>query len=152
MIKNYSKMKKVFVILSAILLMTIITNETFANPKPWYIKIRIGLLAKWSIVLGDCQPGWGLCISIEDGSGQNYLGFEKDNNKFNLRITKSAPEARNLTSGVLEVQEDSPIDTKVISQFQNFSKTDKIVVIKKGTYKVLDDGDYLLIPVDYYLQ
>jgi hypothetical protein len=145
-------MKKVLFFLTAVMLLAFVSGETFAGPRPFYIRIKIGILAKWSVALGDCKPGWGLCVSIEDGMGQNYLGFDADNSKLNLRISKSAPEARNLSSGVLEIKEDSPIDSRVISQFPHFPKTDKIVVIKKGNYKITDDGDFFMIPVDYYLQ
>lgn len=55
-------------------------------------------------------------------------------------------------SGVLEIIEDSPVDPALIKQFPYFSKANKLVIIQKGKYKVQDDGDFYLIPIEYYLQ
>ena len=60
---------------SMVLLFVIISADCFSAPRPWYVRIKIGFLAKWSIVMAECDPGWGICLSLDEGSGQNFLGW-----------------------------------------------------------------------------
>ncbi len=102
--------------------------------------------------MGECAPGWGICISLDDGPGQNYIGYDSEVNKLSLRIIKTSPDVKNLSSGSLEIKEDSPVDPRVIRQFPSFSRFDKIIIIKKGNYKITDDGEYYQISLEYYIQ
>jgi hypothetical protein len=120
--------------------------------RPFYIGIRIGLFAKWSIALGDCKSGWGICISIPLGPAQNSLGFDSDTEKLYIKILKTDPAAKNVTQGMFEIREDSPVDPNVIQKMTNIKVKDKTLIIRKGTYKATAEGDSYIIDLDYYWQ
>ena len=145
-------MKKGLMLFSVLMMVMLISTQTMANPRPWYVKIKVGFFAKWAIVMGECAPGWGICISLDDGPSQNYIGYDSEVNKLSLRIIKTSPDVKNLSSGSLEIKEDSPVDPRVIRQFPSFSRFDKIIIIKKGNYKITDDGEYYQISLEYYIQ
>jgi len=141
-------MKKVLVfsIVGILLFFGIIAQS---QARPLYISIRIGFFAKWSIAIGDCKPGWGICISIPNGPVQNYLGYDSETGKLYLKILKSDPIAKNITQGILEVKEDSPINPKVIQNMTNFKNKYKTLEIKKGIYKVFEEDDYFITEINY---
>jgi len=146
-------MKKIlFVVIGILMLGTII--PTNLDAKPIWVKFKIGLFAKWSITTtGDCEDGWGLCLTIQDGPiVPNSLGYDEETNKFYLKISKTFSEAKVFSQGFYEIKEDSPVDPKLIREFRNFNSQGKKVVIKKGTYKIIEEGDYYVMGVDYYLQ
>ncbi len=124
------------------------------DAKPIWIKFKIGIFAKWSITTtGNCEDGWGLCLSFADGQPvPNFIGYDDATNKFSLKISKTFSEAKVFGLGFYDLKEDSPVDTKLIREFQNFNSQGKNVVIKKGTYKITEEGDYYVMGVDYYLQ
>jgi hypothetical protein len=124
------------------------------DAKPIWIKFKIGLFAKWSITTsGNCEDGWGLCISFGDGLlAPNYFGYDDETDKFYVKILKSSTDAKVLNQGFYELKEDSPVDPRVIREFRNFPSQGKNVVLKKGTYKILQEGEYYVMAVDYYLQ
>jgi hypothetical protein len=146
-------MKKIALSFLILIAAIMISNESNAAPRPFYFKIRIGLFAKWSITAGECRPGWGICISLTDNTGDNYIGYDNEaTSYFTLKISKRSPEAKAFANGSYEVSEDSPIDPKVISQMTNLKVKDKVYVIKKGNYKVNDDNDYYMVNLNYYIQ
>lgn len=146
-------MKKIIFAITGILMLCALIPDNL-DAKPIWIKFKIGLFAKWSITTGgNCENGWGLCISFGDNmSAQNYFGYDDETDKFYVKMMKSSPETRPLSQGSYELREDSPIDPRVIKEFRNFNSQGKKVVLKKGTYKILEEGEYYVMAVDYYLQ
>ena len=150
-------MKKIVMLASTLLVFLFVSFTLESNAKPIYIGgIRIAIRAKWSITLGDCQDGRGICISIVIGEGSSapdvFVGYDKETDKIYVKIGKREEESVYFNKGTFEVPEDSPIDTKVIGKMANFPKFNRTVVIKKGIYKVTDDGNYYTVALDYYLQ
>jgi hypothetical protein len=143
------KSKLIQIIAGALLFFGMIAQT---QARPFYIGIKIGIFAKWSIVLGDCKSGWGICISIPTGPVQNSLGFDSDTEKLYIKISKTDLAAKNVTQGIFEVKEDSPVDPMVIQKMTNVKVKDKTLVIRKGSYKATDEGDSYIIGLDYYWQ
>jgi hypothetical protein len=135
-----------------IFLVSLMPAET--NAKPVYIKIRIGFFAKWSIALGDCKPGWGICISIPMAptGSQNSFGYDEVTKKCILKVAKTDPAVTGLAQGSFELKEDSPVDPRVISQLSDFPDKNKTITLRKGSYRVMEDGDYYLVAFDYVMQ
>jgi len=145
------KMISILVVTCAMLVTFLIPAE--ADARPFYLKVRIGFLAKWSVVFGDCQPGWGLCLSLStDHTVLNQLSYDDETDQFSVMIHKNDPLAKNMQNGYLEIKEDSPVDPQLIGQFPNFRLKDKTVVIKAGKYRVLREGDYLTAAVGYFIR
>lgn len=147
-------MKKMISVLAVTLVMLgamLIPNE--ASARPWYLKVRIGFFAKWSVVLGDCKPGWGICLSFStDAGGMNQLSYDDETNKLTVMIHKDDPLVRNIQNGYIEVKEDSQVDPKLIAQFPNFRMKDKELYVKAGKYRTLREGDYLVAALEFYLK
>ena len=145
-------MKRLIMLFGFIVLICSMTNESQAAPAPYYIKIRVGFFARWSVAIGDCKPGWGICISITDGPSQNFLGFNPESDELLLKISKSSPEAKEIRQGTIEVQEDSPVDPLAMTRLSNFRPKDKTVIIKRGVYKAVDLGDSYQFVLKYSVQ
>jgi hypothetical protein len=146
-------MKKIALSFLLLIAAIVVSNEANAAPRPFYFKIRIGLFAKWSITAGECRPGWGICISLNDNVGENYIGYDNEAaSYFTLKVSKKSPESKAFVNGTYEVSEDSPIDPKVIDQITNLKIKDKTYIIKKGNYKVNEDSEYYLVNLNYYIQ
>ena len=146
-------MKKIlFAVIGIFMLGAIIPANLDA--KPFWIKFKIGLFAKWSITTtGNCEDGWGLCLTFADGpTVLNFFGYDDATDKFYLKISKTFSEAKAFGLGFYDLKEDSPVDPKLIREFQNFNSQGKNVVIKKGTYKITEEGDYYVMGVYYYLK
>ncbi len=150
--KNEYMKKILFAVIGIFMLGVIIPANLDA--RPIWIKFKIGFFAKWSITTtGECEDGWGLCLTFADGPiVQNFIGYDDATDKFSLKISKTFPEAKVFSQGIYELKEDSPVDPKLIREFQNFTSQGKKVLIKKGTYKIVEEGDYYVMGVDYYLQ
>ncbi len=149
--ERMKKMISILIVTFAMLVTFLIPAE--ADARPFYIKVRIGFLAKWSVVLGECKPGWGICLSLNfDHTTLNQLSYDNETEKLTVMIHVNDPLAKNLQSGYLEIKEDSPVDPQLISQIQNFRQKDKTVVIKAGKYRVLREGDYLTTALEYYVK
>lgn len=145
-------MKKIALSFCLLTSMLIFVNEVNATPRPFYWKIRVGFLAKWQVTFGECDPSWGICLSLADGDSQDYLGFDNDTDEFILKFNKTSNGADNLATGTFELKEDSPVDPRVTKQFPNVIAKDKIYVLKKGSYKVVSDGGYYFVRFKYYIQ
>ena len=146
-------MKKFISILAicAIFIGTLISND--AQARVIYLKVRIGFLAKWSITLGDCKDGWGICLSFNlDNSGQNQVGYDNETNLFYLKVLKSSPGAKYMNQGYLEIKEDSQVDQKLLAEFPNFNRDNKSVFIKAGNYPIFEEGNYYVTAIYYYKQ
>ncbi len=150
-------MKKIFRLATAFMVMMLVSTAIVSSARPIYIGgIKIAIRAKWSITFKDCQDGKGICISIFIGEGPSapdvFIGYDKETDKICLKIGKREKESAYFSGGTYEVQEDSPIDRGVIGKMTGFPNFNKTVVIKKGIYKVIDEGDYYVVALDYYLQ
>jgi hypothetical protein len=146
-------MKKVlFAFIGILLLSSIIPSNVDA--KPFWIKFKIGIFAKWSISLtGNCEDGWGLCLAFADGpSVPNIIGYDDETDKFYIKISKAYSEAKVFSQGFYDLKDDSPVDPKLINEFRNFNSKGNKVVIKQGKYKIIEEGDFYVMGVDYYLQ
>jgi hypothetical protein len=130
------------------------TITTYSTPI--YLPVRFAVKAKWQIVIGNCQDGRGICMAINPNldSKTVELGYDDTNNQvFYLKIERECNEGKIFASGRFEIQEDSPIDPKLISSFQNFKiQNGKFVVIKKGIYSVKTVGSCYIIELKYYIQ
>jgi len=149
-------MKKITFLFCTIMVLAMI-NPSEISAKPFWLKIKLGFFAKWSITLnGDCEDGMGICLAFGDNAAPNsnltFLGYDDETNKFSIRISKQWSNAKLLSSGTYEIGENSPIDPKVISSISDFKNIGKMVVIKKGTYQVKDDGEYYLMMLDHQYQ
>lgn len=133
--------------------MIIILAPSHASSKPIWIKFKIGLFAKWSVTTnGDCENGWGICLALnpDPNPEPNYIGYDKDVDKFYLKISENYSQAKYFNNDNYELKEDSPIDPRLIGNMTNFTLKGQYIVIKKGNYKVLKDGGYYIIGFDYY--
>jgi len=145
-------MKKITSLLLAIIVMIILAPSQ-ASSRPFWIKFKIGILAKWSITFdGGCDPGWGLCIAFspDPGPEPNYIGYDNDADKFYIRISQNYSQAKYFSNDSYELKEESPIDPKLTAAITNFKLKGQYVVLKKGTYKVQKDGEFYIIGFDYY--
>jgi hypothetical protein len=136
-----------------VIIMIILLAPSQASSRPFWIKFKIGILAKWSITFdGGCDPGWGLCLALgpDPNPEPNFVGYDNDVDKFYIRISQNYPQAKDFSNDYYELKEDSPIDPKLISGMTNFKLKGQYVVLKKGNYKVQKDGGYYLIGFDYY--
>jgi hypothetical protein len=123
--------------------------------KPFWVRFKIGIFAKWSITTtGSCGDGWGICLTTntEGNQAQTFLGYDKETDKFYIRISEKDQSSKHFNGNTFDLKADSPVDPKLIAGFPNFQAGDKIVVLKKGIYKVLKDGPDLITAFDYYLQ
>ena len=148
-------MKKILFFLIALMVVGIF-NPADLNAKPIWIKFKIGLFAKWSITFnGNCEDGKGLCIAFGDNlnpnSNLNFFGYDDSVDKFYFKISKQWSSANSFSSGSFEIGEDSPVDPKLIESISTFGNNYKNVFIKKGVYKVNDEGDYYLLALEHYL-
>jgi hypothetical protein len=146
-------MKKLIAMISMLLLLGVMVNT--ANAKPILIGgIKI-YWAKWSVTFGDCMDGKGLCFDIVIGSSpssQNFFGYDPETEKVILKVNKNEPEARRLNSPTYTLEEDSPVNPRITGKLTEIKANGKLVVLKKGTYKILDDGAFYTLNIDYYLQ
>jgi hypothetical protein len=145
-------MKKIFSILM-IALVALMIVPLNSEAKPFWIKFKIGLFAKWSITIGgECEDGWGICLAVGDNMGQNFFGYDEEVNQFSIRIPKSAPEAKYFNGTTYDLKEDSPVDPKLVGKFTQFNAGGKYLMLKKGTYKVNDNGEEYIITFNHYLK
>lgn len=149
-------MKKIVYFLIALMIVTFFAPSDL-NAKPIWLKFKIGLFAKWSVTTtGECENGWGICIALGDNlnssTNQNFFGYDDATNKFSIKISKQWTSAKSFSSGTFEIGEDSQADPKLIENIPNFIYKGKNVFIKKGIYKVVDEGDYYLLTPDCYVQ
>ncbi|MBM3403757.1 MAG: hypothetical protein FJY10_02565 [Bacteroidetes bacterium] len=145
-------MKKLLTFIVAVIILSLIIPGT-TEAKPFWIKLKLGVFANWSVSLGGgCSDGWGLCLVIGDNISPDYLGYDNETDKFTLKVAKHSQQAKHFSQGSYEIREDSPVDPKLIAQFRNFPHQGKTVVVRKGTYRITDDGEYYLMTVSYYLQ
>jgi hypothetical protein len=149
-------MKKIIYLLIAFMVVSFFSPSSL-NAKPFFIKFKLGFFAKWSITFnGDCEDGKGICLALGNNSNPNgdpsYLGYDDETNDFQIKMSKQSLNAKYLQDGTLSIGEDSPVDPKLIENFPNFRNNGKNVIIKKGTYKVVDNGEFYLLNLDYYIQ
>lgn len=144
-------MKKIISIVGFILFLFAFT--VVSEAKPIYLPIRIGFGAKWSIVFGDCEPGWGVCLSIKGPSTTQYAGYDPEIDKIIVKISKSDPAVKNFTSSFV-LREDSPVDPGFVKGMTNFKPVSagQNVYIKSGTYKVSEADGFMLCYLDYYIK
>ena len=150
-------MKKMYSLVSVLMVCLLVSLSGETQARPMYIGgIKLAIRAKWAITLGDCKDGHGICLSIFIGEGSTapdiFVGYDRDTDKIYLKIGKKEKESAYFSGGTYEVQEDSPVDPGVIRKMSNFPRYDRTVVIRKGIYKVADDGNYYIVAFDYYLQ
>ena len=149
-------MKKIVNLLIALMIITLVAPSNL-NAKPLWLKFKLGLFAKWSITInGECEDGWGICLALGDnlnpGTNQNFFGYDDATNKISIKISKQWPSAKSFSSGTFEIGEDSQADPKLIANIPDFLYKGKKLFVKKGIYKVMDEGDYYLFTPDYYVQ
>jgi hypothetical protein len=144
-------MKKILALLVVLFFVGIFT-PTKADAKPFYIKVRIGFLAKWSVTLGDCKDGWGVCLSFKPDGHSNFAGYDEEVDKIVIKVEKSNPIGTEINQGFFELKEDSPIDPKVVELMTNLKSQNKILIIKKGNYSVTEESQYYIIGFNYYFQ
>lgn len=144
-------MKKLLFLLIATLLLT---GYSFA--KPFYIGFRMGFFAKWQIVFDECEDGKGICLI--PGSSNNpdnaQLGYDAATaDIFYLKISVKNTPMKLGPGENFVLQEDSPINPKLIKKFESFKNPDnKLVYLKKGTYPVRVEGDSYVIVFKYFIQ
>lgn len=145
-------MKKIysFLLVALVALLIIPLNS---EARPFWIKFKIGIFAKWSITIGgDCEPSWGICLALGDNMGPNFFGYDAETDQFSIKIPKTSPEAKYFSQAVYELKEDSPVDPKLTEKFTDFNSKGKILVMKKGTYKVADTGAEYIVSFAYAMQ
>jgi len=110
--------------------------------------------AKWSVTFNDCQDGRGICIQIfTDGpSSDNYFGYDPKADQVILKISKNEQEVSHIIRSVFTIDEDSPISPRLIEKIKEFRTDGKIVTLKKGIYKAVEDGNFYTFNIGYYLQ
>jgi len=148
-------MKKILFFFIALMVVGIF-NPADLNAKPIWIKFKIGIFAKWSITFnGNCEDGKGLCIAFGDNLNQNsnqtFFGYDDSIDRFYIKVSKQWPSANSFSSGSFEIEEDSPVDPKLIESISTFINKGKNVFIKKGVYKVTGEGDFYLLALNHYL-
>jgi hypothetical protein len=149
-------MKKIIYFLFALTIVTVLCPPDL-NAKPIFIRIKLGIFAKWSITFnGNCEDGKGLCLAFGGNtsnpeSNPTFFGYDDETNVFSIKISKQWGNAKSFAESSFEIGEDSPVDPKLIENLSNFKYKGKVVVIKKGIYKVIDDGDYYLLNPDYFV-
>jgi hypothetical protein len=144
-------MKKIVAVVIALLLTGIFVPAK-VDAKPFYIKVRIGFLAKWSVVLGDCKDGWGICLSVKQDGCSNFIGYDEAVDMVFIKVEKTNPMAQEITQGHFELKEDSPVDPKLVELMTNLNSQSKNLVIKKGDYPVVEEAQYYIIGFNYYFQ
>jgi hypothetical protein len=145
-------MKKLLIVIGTILLILALNLQSHAIEKPIYVNIKIGFFAKWSVTIGDCKTGWGICISLNPVQGQNYIGYDEETDKFYIKVGRTDPASKDFNRGAFELKEDSPIDPKVLTSFANSKWQGKVVTLKKGIYQVSENDGYYEVNINYYLQ
>jgi hypothetical protein len=144
-------MKKIMTLVITSVILTLLAVQV--NAKPIYIGVKIGVFAKWQIRVHDCDDGKGLCLSFKRDNPVNFCGYDDADDRIYLKIDKKSPEAKYFTGKALIIEEDSPVDPELVKQFSNYQKPiEQTVVIKAGTYPILDSGDSYIIGLLYYLQ
>jgi hypothetical protein len=143
--------------LTIVFMIVIFSAPVNSNAKPIWLKFKLGLFAKWSVTInGECEDGWGICLALGDnltqGQNQNFFGYDDTTDKISVKISKQWSSAKSFSSGTFEIGADSQTDPKLIENIPNFKNKGKSVFIKKGIYKVIDEGDYYLFIPDYYVQ
>ena len=133
-------MKKITTLLIAIVLVGIFAPIK-VDAKPFWIKFKLGIFAKWSISLtGECEDGWGLCLAYfgtnSSTGNPNLLGYDDETDKFSIKVSKQWTSATSFSKGFFEIKEDSQIDPKLIENLSNFKFKNKKVFLKKGNYTV----------------
>jgi hypothetical protein len=142
-------MKKTYSIIALIIVMTF--SGLSSQAIPFYLKVKIGFLAKWSIVVGECEPGWGICIALPAKAASNgFLGYDDQTDQMIVKVSKTDVSMTKEISDLLSIKEDSPIDPRITEQYPKLRG--KTVYIKAGTYKVIADGEYFLSYVNYYIK
>jgi hypothetical protein len=146
------KMKKIITLSLAVIIFSIIAPIQ-GNSKPIFLKFKLGIFAKWSInFTGTCDDGWGLCLTTntESGSGTTYIGFDKETDRFYLKISDKYPDIGHFSNESYELKEDSQIDPKLLALIKEFQPKGKFVFLKKGRYKVVREESFLIIGFNYY--
>lgn len=145
-------MKKI-ITLMMVVMMTALLSPMHSQALPFWIKFKLGILAKWKIGIGgDCEPGWGLCLVLGDNSGPCSLGFDNEVNQFSIKIPKDAPEAKYFSNSLYELKEDSPVEPALVAKFTKFDSKGQYLVLKKGVYKVVDTGAEYIVTMGHYLK
>jgi hypothetical protein len=146
------KMKKI--ILTSSLMALLFLSSLVANAKPILIAGIQIYWAKWSITLGDCQDGKGLCVKVLTTGikPDNFLGYDPETDKIILRISKKEQEAGHIIQSNLTIEEDSPIDPNIAGKLIGLKTGGKLVVLKRGIYMGADDGQYYTFSIPYYLK
>jgi hypothetical protein len=149
-------MKKIVAVVIALLLTGIFVPAK-VDAKPLWVKLKIGIFAKWSITFtGNCDDGKGLCLTFggnaAPGSTPNFFGYDDEMDKFYIKVFKQWGSAKPFSNSTFEVQEDSQVDPKLIENMSNFKFNTKKVIIKSGIYPVSDEQEFYIMPVDYYLE
>ena len=116
--------------------------------------IRFYAHAKWAITLDECQDGNGLCAQVSKimGGPDNYIGYEPESDLVLIKINKKDQTASSITGSILKIDEDSPIDPKIIQMITGFKTNGKIVILKKGVYQSVEDANFNTFSVGYFLK
>jgi hypothetical protein len=149
-------MKKIILLFFVVIIAGFVT-PTKVDAKPFWIKFKLGIFAKWSITFnGNCDDGKGLCLAFggtaAPGANPNLFGYDDELDKFFIKVDKKWSSAKSFSKETFEIEEDSPVDPKLIRDFPNFKYQTKNVLIKAGTYPVRDEGEFYIMAVDYILQ
>ncbi len=145
-------MKKIYSFLLVALVALLIVPMN-SEAKPFWIKFKLGILAKWTITLGnDCESSWGLCIALGDNMGPNFFGYDAETNQFAIKVPKTSPEAKYFSQAVYELKEDSPVDPKLVAKCPGFDAKGKMLIMKQGSYRVTDTGQDYIVVFDYMLK
>lgn len=145
-------MKKIysFLLVALVALLIVPLNS---EARPFWIKFKIGIFAKWSITLGnDCESSWGLCLALGDNMGPNFFGYDAETDQFAVKVLKTSPESKYFSQAVYELKEDSPVDPKLVARFSDFNAKGQTLIMKKGSYKVTDTGDGYVVSFAYMLK
>ncbi len=149
-------MKKVAFLFIAIIIAGLFTPNS-AEAKPFWIKFKLGIMAKWSITFnGDCEDGRGLCLAFggtaAPSTDPNFFGYDEETDKFYIRVFKQWTSAKPFSRREYILEENSPVDPKLVAEFPNFKDKTRQVIIKAGTYPIKDEGEYYIMLVDYFIQ
>lgn len=148
-------MKKIVLLVLVLFVAGFLAPEK-VDAKPFWLKFKLGIFAKWSITTNDdCEDGWGLCLTFLPSTAPpspNLIGYDDEEDKFFIKVSKQWSSATSFSKSPYEIKDDSPIDPRLIENLTNFKFKTKKVILKKGKYPVIDDGSYYVISPEYIVE
>ena len=121
-----------------------------AMAAPIYIKLRIGIKAKWQVTTGDCSSGKGLCLSVGGLATDNDLVYDAATGDLAVHVYSTTPEYAELIEPNVEFEFDTPIDPALNTHLGYPAAG--TVYIDAGMYPVMDDGSTKVVSLNYHYE